>query len=456
VLREAEGAGTLDEPVVRMPLPGPESARLLERQEQYESSARTYPRRLPIGIRRGAGSYVEDVDGNVFIDFLTGAGVLALGHSHPEVTEAVRDQLSLLSHGLDFPTVAKDEFTAFLLSRLPEEMQGRTKVQFCGPTGANAIEAALKLCKTATGRGDVVAFQGAFHGSTHGAMSISGLVSQRDRVANTMPGVHFFPFPYALRCPLPGPGRTVGARCLEYLERSLTDPLGGVPLPAAVVLEAVQGEGGVVPAPREFMQGVRRLTRELGVPLVVDEVQTGFGRTGTWFAFQRHDIAPDVVVASKAIGGIGMPIAVMLYDESLDVWGPGAHTGTFRGNQLAFAAGVAAGRIIERDGVLEQVRDLGDYALAALERLAQDHAIVEEARGSGLMLGIEIVDPSTAAPDGRTAAAIQRAALERGLIVEVGGRDDAVVRLLPPLNVTRKTLDQALGILGVVVGELAA
>jgi len=446
----------LREPVVRTPLPGPESARLLERQERHESNARTYPRRLPIAIRRGAGSYVEDLDGNVFIDFLTGAGVLALGHGHPEVLEAAREQLSRLAHGLDFPTEIKDEFTEFQLSRLPKEMRGRTKIQFCGPTGANGIEAALKLCKTATGRGDVVAFQGGFHGSTHGAMSVSGLVSQRDRVANTMPGVHFFPFPDRLHSPLAGSDHSLSARCVEYLARSLRDPLGGVALPAAVLLEVVQGEGGVIPASREFMQGVRRVTRELGIPLIVDEVQTGFGRTGTWFAFEQHDITPDVIVASKAVGGIGMPIAIVLYDEALDVWAPGAHTGTFRGNQLAFAAGVAAGRIIERDDLLEHVREMGGHALATLDRLAQRLAIVADARGSGLMLGIEMVDPATGAPDGRAAAAIQRAALERGLIVEVGGRQDAVVRLLPPLNVARETLDQALGILTTALDDLAA
>jgi diaminobutyrate-2-oxoglutarate transaminase len=197
------------------------------------------------------------------------------------------------------------------------------------------------------------------------------------------------------------------------------------------------------------------VTRELGIPLIVDEVQTGCGRTGTWFAFQQHGIVPDVVLASKALGGMGMPIAIMLYDESLDVWSPGAHTGTFRGNQLAFAAGVAAGRIMERDGILERVRSLGEYALARLDELVQEHEIAGEARGSGLMLGLEMVDPATGAPDGDAARALQRAVLERGLIVELGGRDDAVVRLLPPLNVSQATLDQALAIIADALADLA-
>jgi diaminobutyrate-2-oxoglutarate transaminase len=446
----------LAEPVVRTRLPGPESARLLDRQALRESNARTYPRRLPIAIRRAQGSFIEDLDGNVFIDFLTGAGVLSLGHGHPEVLASVQRQLPLLAHGLDFPTEVKDEFVEFQLSRLPEEMRETTKIHFCGAAGANAVDAAIKLCKTATGRSEIVAFQGGFHGSTHSAMSVSGLVSQRARVGNTMPGVHFFPYPYGLRCPLPGPRDTVGSRCLEYLERSLRDPLGGVAPPAALILEMVQGEGGVIPAPTEFVQGVRRLTLDLGIPMIVDEVQTGCGRTGTWFAFEQHEIVPDVILVSKALGGMGMPIAIILYKEELDVWHPGAHTGTFRGNQLAFAAGIAAGRIIERDGILDSVRALGERALAELSSLADDHAIVGEARGSGLMLGLELVDPDTGEPDGAAAIAVQRQVLERGLIVELGGRQDAVVRLLPPLNVSEATLDQALAIIRDAVAAVAS
>src|SRR5438067_8484318 len=204
-LRRRDHVGpAMERTKVRGRLPGPRSAQLLARQEARESSARTYPRRLPIAIARAAGSYVQDLDGNVFIDFLNGAGSLPLGHSHPEVLEAIETQLPLFQHGLDFPTEIRDEFVSLHLSLLPAEMQGRTKIGFCGPTGANAVEAALKLCKTATGRAEIVAFQGAYHGGSHGAMAVSALVSQKAPIANGMPGVHFFPFPYALRCSLPG------------------------------------------------------------------------------------------------------------------------------------------------------------------------------------------------------------------------------------------------------------
>ncbi len=453
-MSDAEAAGPLDAPLVQTPIPGPRSAEYLARQAAHESNARSYPRNLPIAIKRGAGSYVEDMDGNVFIDFLAGAGALPLGHSHPEVVEAVQRQVGLLAMALDFPTEPKDEFTSTQLSVLPEAMRGRTKIQFCGPTGANAVDAALKLCKTATGRTDIVAFHGAFHGSSHSAMALTGLVSQKEPVPNSMSGVHFFPYPSTQHCALGGDPDTVGVRCLEYFERALKDPLGGIAKPAAVILEVVQGEAGAVVAPKDFVQGVRRVTRELDIPMIVDEVQTGWGRTGTWWAFEQYDIEPDVILASKAIGGIGLPVAIILYDERLDVWAPGAHSGTFRGNQLGFAAGVEAARIMKRDGVLDNVRDQGAYALGALEALEREYEIVREVRGSGLMLGIEIADP-TGQNSGGLARAIQRAVLERGLIVELGGRNGAVVRLLPPLNVTRRTLDQALEILREGVGLAA-
>jgi diaminobutyrate-2-oxoglutarate transaminase len=441
-------------PSVGTAVPGPLSERLLERQSDRESSVRTYPRGLPIAIRRGVGSYVEDLDGNVFIDFLTGAGAMPLGHSHPELVEAVSRQLPLLTHGLDFPTEIRDEFISAQLAMLPEGMRSRMRIEFCGPSGADAVDAALKLFKTATGRSDIVAFQGAFHGSSHAAMTVSGLVAQKQRVGGRVPGVHFFPYPYPLRCALGG-GDDSGQRCLEYLERSLRDPLGGVPLPAAVIVEMVQGEGGVIPASSDFVRGLRRVTRELEIPLIVDEVQTGGGRTGTWFAFEQHGIEPDAIVASKAIGGMGMPVAIVLHDERYDAFAPGAHTGTFRGNQLAFAAGVEWARIMRRDGVLEHVRDLGAYALGALEEFARDHEIVGEARGRGLMLGMELVDATTGEPNTLAAVALQRYAIERGLIVELGGRGDCVVRLLPPLNVSRETLDQALEILGAALAEIS-
>jgi 2,4-diaminobutyrate 4-transaminase len=440
------GSNALTHPHVTTDLPGPRSAELLARQEQRESNARVYPRHFPFAIAEASGSFIRDLDGNVFIDFLAGAGVLSLGHNHPELVKTVTDQMGVLTHGLDFPTPAKDAFTEAQLSMLPERMRDRMKIQFCGPTGANAVDAALKLCKTATGRGEVVSFQGGFHGSSHAAMAMTGLVAQKRSIPNGMPGVHFFPFSSCSRCPLSLNPQTCQTNCVSYLERALQDPNGGMPLPAAVIMEMVQGEGGVIPARKEFVQRVRALTRQLDIPLVVDEVQTGCGRTGTWFAFEQYDIEPDVVIASKALSGMGLPVAIILYDERLDVWAPGAHTGTFRGNQLAFAAGVETVRIFRRDDVLDNVRQRSEQIAARLAGL-RAHPGVLEVRGRGLMWGIELAEPGDGRSVTELAEEVQVRALRSGLILELGGRGDCVVRMLPPLNVTPQVVDIACSIL---------
>jgi diaminobutyrate-2-oxoglutarate transaminase len=433
-------------PMVRGPLPGPESRRLLDQQDRHESNARTYPRRIPIAIKRAHGAFVEDVDGNVFIDFLMGAGAVGLGHNHPDIVDAVREQLEVFSHGLDFPTPIKDEFTTAHLAMLPAAVRDQMRIQFCGPTGADAVEAAIKLCKYATGRTDVIAFQGSYHGCTHAGVALSGDVGNKERFGDLVPGVHFAPYPYCYRCPLGLRPTSCETNCAHYVENVLTDPHSGVRRPAAVIIELVQGEGGAITAPYDFVRRLRTITRELDVPLIVDEIQSGCGRTGTWFSFEHYDIEPDVILSSKAIGA-GLPLSVIFYHERLDVWPSGSHIGTFRGSQLAFAASVAALRVIERDGLLDNVVDQSAFLLDGLGPLELELGIVGDVRGSGLLLGIELVDPATGRQSGTIASEVQRRLLEQGLLIEVVGRDDAVVKLLPPLTLDRPTAAMALRIL---------
>jgi len=317
------------------------------------------------------------------------------------------------------------------------------KIHFCGPTGANGVEAAIKLCRTATGRTDVVTFQGGFHGSTSTAMALSGTIDPKRPVGGAPAGIHFFPYSYCSRCPIGLRRETCEVNCVGYLERALADAGGGIVRPAAVILELVQGEGGSIPAEVEFAQRVRALTRDLGIPLIVDEVQSGCGRTGTWFAFEQYGIEPDVIIASKALSGIGLPVAVIIYDRELDVWQPGAHIGTFRGNQLAFAGGVAAIEVVRRDDVLGNVRERGGQLRDLLAGLGRRTGWVREVRGRGLMLGVELADPVTGAPASALAKDIQDAALRNGLIIELGGREDCVLRLLPPLNVSAHEVELA-------------
>lgn len=428
---------------------------LLTRQMQQESNARSYPRRIPLVLRKANGIYVEDEEGRTFIDCLAGAGALVLGHNHPKVIGAIRqvldDGLPLLT--LDITTPVKDRFVQDLFAILPEQIRAQAKIQFCGPSGTDAVEAALKLVRTATGRSTMLSFQGAYHGMSQGALSLMGNLAPKKPLAALLNNnVQFLPYPNDYRCPF-GLGGAEGVRAnLHYLENLLTNPESGVPLPAGVIVEVIQGEGGVVPADLDWLRGLRRITEDAGVPLIVDEIQSGFARTGNMFAFEQAGIVPDVIVLSKAVGG-GLPLAVLIYRDALDVWQPGAHAGTFRGNQLAMAAGSAVMEYLVQENLAHHASAMGERLLQHLRELQIHYPQLGDVRGRGLMLGVEIVDPQGQSdfqghppPSGRLAALIQRECLVRGLILELGGRFGSVVRFLPPLIITDSQLDSVAAI----------
>ncbi|MGE3620508.1 MAG: diaminobutyrate--2-oxoglutarate transaminase family protein [Acidimicrobiia bacterium] len=426
---------------------------LLARQSRRESSARSYPRRLPVALVAGRGSTVVDTTGRTYIDCLAGAGALALGHHHPVVTEALQAalQAEVPLTTLDLTTPVKDAFVEELFSVLPPSLaDGR--IQFCSPTGADAVEAALKLTRTATGRLPVLAFGGGYHGMTQGALALTGARGPKEPLPAPGGAVQHLPFPAAYRCPFGVGGESSATLAAAVLRWTLTDDHSGTTTPAAVVIEPVQGEGGVNPVPPAFGAAVRSLTSQAGVPLVVDEVQTGLGRTGDLWGSTAVGLDPDVLVLSKAIGG-GLPLAVIVYRAELDTWAPGAHAGTFRGNQLAMAAGTATIREVVRAGLAERAGTLGAHLRARLDHELGPLDVVAEVRGRGLMIGIEVVDPTAPGPDGlpvpdgALARRVQHAALERGLIVEIGGRGDAVVRLLPPLVLTDEEAEQVVDVL---------
>ena len=438
------------------------NADYISRQEATESNARSYPRKFPFSIAKAKGSWVEDVEGNKYLDFLCGAGTLALGHNDDEVNQAMINLLTSGAplHTLDLTTPTKDKFVHTLLSLLPEEMQGNVKVQFCSPSGTDATDAAIKLCKTATGRRSVIAFGGGYHGMGHGAMALTGNLGAKEKVQALMPEVHFFPYPYSYRCPF-GLGGEAGTRaCCEYFERTLKDPESGITKPAAVILEPIQGEGGVIPAPVEFLQTVRRVTKELGIPMICDEIQCGVGRSGKFFAFEYANIVPDVILVSKAIGGT-QPMSVVVYNKELDKWQPGSHAGTFRGNQLAMAAGTVVMNRVSKKEFLDEVASKGDYLRERMYALQKKVSIIGDIRGKGLMSGCEFVDPKGAKDSlgslpasGEIAALVQKKCFENGLVMEKGGRHGSVMRCLCALNVTREELETMISIYEKVVIEV--
>lgn len=434
------------------------------RQNDFESSARSYPRKFPFALAKARGSWVEDVEGNRYLDFLCGAGTLALGHNDDEVNQAMTDLITSGAplHTLDLTTPVKDRFVQTILDNLPGDLKDNAKIQFCSPSGTDATDAAIKLCKTATGRGTVIAFSGGYHGMGHGALALTGNLNAKTHVANLMPGVQFMPFPNNYRCPF-GLGGEAGVRAAcTYFENLLKDPESGVTLPAAVIIEAIQGEGGVIPAPVEFLRTVRRVTKELGIPMICDEIQCGMGRSGRLFAFEYADITPDVILASKAIGGT-QPMAVVIYRRELDKWGAGAHAGTFRGNQLAMAAGTVVLNRVTRPEFLSEVVRKGDYIKSRLEELKKEVSIIGDVRGKGLMLGIEFVDPRSGCDlmghplaSGEIAARIQKECFENHLVMEKGGRFGSVMRCLCALNVTDEDIETMLSIFSGVVRRVDA
>ncbi len=430
-----------------------------DRQNEFESSARSYPRKFPFALKKAKGVTLEDVEGNKYIDFLCGAGTLALGHNDDEVNQSMVDLIQSGSplHTLDLTTPTKDEFIETIHSILPFDMAKDVKIQFCSPSGTDATDAAIKLCKIATKRSTVIAFSGGYHGMGHGAMAVTGNCYAKSQVPNLMPGVQFMPYPYSYRCPM-GLGGEAGTKaCASYFERLLKDPESGVSKPACVIIEPIQGEGGVIPAPVEFLQAIRRVTAELDIPLICDEIQCGMGRSGRVFAFEYANIVPDVILASKAIGGT-QPMSVVIYNKKLDVWGPGSHAGTFRGNQLAMAAGTVVMKRISKPEFLADVVRKGELFKNRLLSLQKECPIIGDVRGKGLMLGIEFVDPNGEKDlmghpleSGTICARVQKECFEHGLVMEKGGRYGSVMRCLTALNISNEDLIKGIEIFEKVV-----
>jgi diaminobutyrate-2-oxoglutarate transaminase len=425
-------------PALAGEVPGPRSRAMLAEQGELESSARSYPLSVPVAIEEGRGATMRDVDGNTFIDFFGGAGVLNVGHGHPAVMRAASEQQQRLVHALDFPTQAKLRLMRKLKTLLPGRLRERGRFHFGGPTGSDAIESALKLTRAHTGHEAVVAFQGSYHGMTGDALSVTSDVGFGGAVATP---VHFMPYPYCYRCPLGLKPESCETACARLLDTSLGDPHSGLPEPAAVLIEPIQGEGGTIVPPEGYLAEVRRITHEHGVPLICDEIQTGFARTGKMFACEHDGVTPDVMTLSKAVGGIGYPLSCIAYDVELDGWKPGAHIGTFRGHQVAMAAGLAAIELMQEADLPGHAAALGELTLELLREAQQTLASVGDVRGRGLMIGIELVkDRDTKEPWPEMAGQIRTECFRRGVIIEVGGHFGNVARFLPPLVITRELL----------------
>jgi len=431
-------------PLVKTPPPGPKSQQYLAYQSAHEGATVSYAKGLPMAIQRARGATVEDVDGNLYIDFFAGAGVMNVGHSNPTVVQAVMKQIGELTHALDFPTPSRKLLIETLSALLPKQL---SRLSFGGPTGSDAVESAVKLAKYNTKRQSIIAFEGSYHGMTTGALSLTSGRHFREPFLPLAPEVHFVPYAYCYRCPFNQTPDKCSLECAQYLDHVLEDPHSGVAKPAAIIVEPIQGEGGSIVPPPQFLPKVRQICDKHEAVMIADEVQVGFCRTGKMFAFEHTDTIPDVVTMSKALGGIGLPISGIAYREKLNTWSGGQHIGTFRGNVVAYAAGAAALDFMVSRNLAGHALRLGERMLSSLRELEKVSRNVGEVRGQGLMLGIEFVkDKATKEPWPEGAAGVRSACHRRGLLIEIGGHYHNVARFLPPLVLTEELAEKGLTI----------
>jgi diaminobutyrate-2-oxoglutarate transaminase len=415
---------------------------VVEPFERLESEVRSYCRHFPRVFATARGTRLIDEDGREYVDFLAGAGVLNYGHNDPRLKQRLIEYLAEdgITHGLDMATTAKAAFLEAFDEVVLRPRGLEYRLQFPGPGGANAVEAALKLARKVTGRRGVVAFTNGFHGMTLGALAVSGNLRARAGAGAPLHDATIMPFDGYL-----GPD----VDTLDVLERYLDDDHSGVDKPAAFIVETVQGEGGVNVASFKWLRRLERLAREHGALLIVDDVQAGCGRCGSFFSFEGSGITPDLVCLSKALSGFGLPMALTLIRPDIDLWAPGEHNGTFRGHNLAFVTATAALDYWRTPDLAEQVQIKGEMVADRLQEIAlMRPGLRAQARGRGLMHGLELGDEGLAVE-------VARLAFDEGLVIETSGPGDRVLKILPPLTISLDDLEYGLDVIEAAVDVAA-
>ncbi|WP_018275509.1 diaminobutyrate--2-oxoglutarate transaminase [Teredinibacter turnerae] len=412
--------------------------------DEIESEVQSYARSFPRIFHRAKGEYMWDEEGNRYLDFLAGAGTLNYGHNNPLFKQALLDYIEEdgVTHGLDLHTRAKGEFLQTLNDLILKPRNMEYMVQFTGPTGTNAVEAAMKIARNVTGQQNIVTFTNGFHGVSLGSLAATGNSHHRDAAGVSLSGTHRLPFDGYL-------GENIDTT--EYLDKVLGDSSSGINSPAAVIVETVQGEGGINAASIKWLQSLQTVCRKYGILLIVDDIQAGCGRTGTFFSFEEAGIEPDIITLSKSLSGYGLPFAVVLMKPELDQWKPGEHNGTFRGNNLAFVTAKAA---LENywadDAFSNEVKKKGDYITSRLDAIVAKYGNGSfSTRGRGMFRGINCVN-------GDIAGKITHLAFKKGLIIETSGADDQVVKFLCPLTISEENLKHGLDIVEEAIAETCA
>ncbi len=449
-LDKDDSIACLEAPCLVTALPGPRARAIIERSDRYSSPS--LPHAYPLVVKRAQGAAVEDVDGNLFLDFAAGIAVCSTGHCHPRVVRAIQEQSARLLHicGADF----YDPQYVGLIERLARLTPGRGPQQvFLGNSGAEAVEAALKLARHHTGRSQVLAFFGAFHGRTMGAVSLTASKPVYHRgFGPLVPGITHVPYGYCYRCAYNRSYPSCDLACIDYVEHYLFAKTIAPEEVAAIFVEPIQGEGGYIVPPPGWLARLRALCDRYGILLVDDEVQSGMGRTGRWFAIEHWDVEPDIVCTAKALAS-GMPLSAMIARQDIMTWPYGAHGSTFGGNPVCCAAASATLDVIEEEGLLGNAARLGARMIGRLKQLAETSRLIGDVRGLGLMIGVELVkDRTTKARGDEEAEAVMQGCFRRGLIVLSCGPNS--VRFAPPLMITEEQADVAVDIFGEAVKEV--
>ena len=408
--------------------------------ERYESEVRSYCHSFPTVFSRAKGSTLTDSEGKSYIDFFCGAGALNYGHNNEYIKRKVIDYMEAdgVVHALDMYTEAKSDFIDFFQNKVLIPRGFDYKIQFPGPTGTNAVEAALKLARKVKGRSGIFALMGAFHGMTLGALALTTDAGSRGGAGVSLGDVTHIPAPYMFK----------GLDVIGYMQTLLDDDHSGVDKPAALVIETVQAEGGIYVFENEFLRGAEKFCRDNDILLIVDDIQVGCARTGTYFSFERAGIVPDIAVLSKSIGGYGMPFSLVLLRPELDKWSPGEHNGTFRGYQPSIVAAKAGLEFMLSEHIEDRVAHLGEIFRDFLENKVASLDPRIAIRGMGCIWGVDF-----AAFGDDTSAKVMRACFAKGLIVERVGRNNSVVKLMPPLVISEEELIRGLEILASAVAE---
>ena len=436
-------------PHIRIEPPGPKAKAIIARDRAVVSPS--YTRGYPLVIERGLGALVEDVDGNTYLDCTAGIAVNATGHSHPDVLKAIRDQSERFLHmsGTDFYYDVQVKLAEKVAEIVPIDGGVRS---FFGNSGTEAVEASIKLARYYTGRHHIIAFLGSFHGRTMGALSLTASKTvQRHGFGPLVPGVHHAQFADCYRCPVGLEPRTCAAECLDHLEHQIFAQIVAPDEVAAIVVEPIQGEGGYIVAPPQFLQRLRSIATAHGIQLVVDEVQSGMGRTGKMFAIEHAGVSPDIVAIAKGIAS-GLPLGISAARADVMTWPPGAHASTFGGNPVACAAALATITLLE-SRLMRNAEDVGGHLMAGLRALKATHPLIGDVRGRGLMVGVELVrDRVTKERAIEERHDVVMAAFRRGLLLLGAGKNS--VRFSPPLVLTRDQADTAVRIFDEALTEV--